>query len=428
MATARTAKKRTTAKSQSSALRAKAPKRTTAPRRAKRNGKAKDVMSPGRLSRMDIDIATTEPGTPGGIFMRRFWHAVARSQDLKPGRTIPLEIMSEKYTLFRGEGGQAQIIANRCPHRGAPMHLGWVEGDEIRCIYHGWKFACSGQCTEQPAEGKGFARKVKIKTFPTREFMGLIYGYFGEGKEPAFPPYPAPKKKGFFDVWNMETVPCNYLQCFENSMDEVHVSFVHRDGGTHLAMNDLPLISAKETYWGMERYGKRAHGGVRVTLHCMPNCTRVIVPPAYGMDKVGGWTEIYFHFTPINDHANLWLIGSFVEASTKAEEKKYWAKRKEYLAALKKARPSVDVAHDLMAGRERYQDVLHPDLAVVQDVAVQAGQGLIEDRNDEWLGRSDNGIIQWRKLLARELRKIAEGKAPKKWRPAGPEVKPELGF
>ena len=58
-----------------------------------------------------------------------------------------------------GDSGVAQVIDYRCPHRGAQMHLGWVEGDDIRCVYHGWKFDCSGQCLEQPAEEAGFARK-----------------------------------------------------------------------------------------------------------------------------------------------------------------------------------------------------------------------------------------------------------------------------
>ena len=72
----------------------------------------------------DIDIATTRPGTPGGIFMRQFWHALYRSQDLPAGHAKPIRIMSEDYTLFRSQSGQAVVIDNRCPHRGAPMHLG----------------------------------------------------------------------------------------------------------------------------------------------------------------------------------------------------------------------------------------------------------------------------------------------------------------
>jgi 5,5'-dehydrodivanillate O-demethylase oxygenase subunit len=102
------------------------------------------VVSTARKPRYDVDLATTKPGTPGGIFMRQFWHAVARSDDLAPGRALPLRIMNEDYTLFRGTGGRAQVIAQRCPHRGSLMHLGWVENDDIRCVYHGWKYDGSG--------------------------------------------------------------------------------------------------------------------------------------------------------------------------------------------------------------------------------------------------------------------------------------------
>jgi 5,5'-dehydrodivanillate O-demethylase oxygenase subunit len=85
----------------------------------------------------ELDLVRTGPGTPGGRFMRRFWMAVGRSQDLAKGTAKPIRIMSVDYTLYRGESGRAQVIDYRCAHRGAQMHLGWVEGDDIRCIYHG---------------------------------------------------------------------------------------------------------------------------------------------------------------------------------------------------------------------------------------------------------------------------------------------------
>src|SRR5262252_9345772 len=134
--------------------------------------------------------AMTRPGTPGGLFMRQFWHAIYRSEDLPAGEAKPIRIMSEDYALYRGASGKAQVIAYRCPHRGAPIHLGWIEEDSIRCLYHGWKYDCSGQCVEQPAEEPGFARKVRLGTYPTREYLGLVYAYFGEGEAPSFPPYP----------------------------------------------------------------------------------------------------------------------------------------------------------------------------------------------------------------------------------------------
>jgi 5,5'-dehydrodivanillate O-demethylase len=377
---------------------------------------------------LGVDLTSTRPGTPGGTFMRRFWLAIARGEDLMRGEAKPIRIMSEDYVLYRGISGQPRLIAQRCPHRGAPLHLGWVEGEHIRCVYHGWKFDGAGECVEQPAEDPGFCRKVQIATRPVREHMGLVFAYLGEGDPPEFPPYPAPPQEGLIEAWPVERVPCNYLQCFENTMDEVHVAFVHAPGGSHRAMSDLPLISAEETGWGMIRYGKRKSGKVRVTLHYAPAVTRVIVPPLTGMEGVGGWTEIYFNFTPVDDENHLWLITHHVKVTGESATA-YRRKRVEYLERRAMAPPALDVALDLTAGKGRFADVLgHPDLAIVQDIAVQAGQGRIQDRSREHLGRSDAGIIAWRRILARELSSIAAGRSGKAWRRPPPDALPELGI
>ena len=279
----------------------------------------------------------------------------------------------------------------------------------------------SGQCVEMPAEDANYPRKVSARSYPTREYMGLVFAYFGEGEPPAFPPFPASPDESLVHVWNTETVPCNWLQCYENSADEVHVAFVHRPGGSHAAIAELPEISAEETDWGMLRLGTRKGGKVRVSLHYMPNVTRVVVPPLAGFDGIGGWSEIFFSFTPVDDENHLWLITSQVKVSG-SEAEKFLQKKAAYLEACARAPKVLDLVHDVWAGRRRLIDIEHPDLAIVQDIAVQAGQGRIADRDHERLGRSDTAIILWRKILARELRAIAEGHSSKKWRVAPVDV------
>ena len=64
------------------------------------------------------DINHTGPGTLAGRYMRMFWQPVYRSQDLPAGRSVPVRILSEDLTLYRGERGAVYLVDSVCAHRG----------------------------------------------------------------------------------------------------------------------------------------------------------------------------------------------------------------------------------------------------------------------------------------------------------------------
>ena len=97
------------------------------------------------MNEEDLDFTRTGPGTLAGRYLRRFWQPVSRARDLLPGQARPVQVMSEKFTLYRGEDGTPHLVDFRCAHRGTQLSTGWVEGDCIRCLYHGWKYDGSGQ-------------------------------------------------------------------------------------------------------------------------------------------------------------------------------------------------------------------------------------------------------------------------------------------
>ena len=77
------------------------------------------------------DLARTGPGTIAGRFMRLFWQPVLVSEGLAAGRTKPIRIMGEDFTLYRGESGTHHLLEFGCAHRGTQLSTGWVEGDGI---------------------------------------------------------------------------------------------------------------------------------------------------------------------------------------------------------------------------------------------------------------------------------------------------------
>jgi 5,5'-dehydrodivanillate O-demethylase oxygenase subunit len=372
------------------------------------------------------DFAHTGPGTLAGRYLRRFWQPVYEAARLAPGHAKPLHIMSEDFTLYRGEDGAPHVVAPRCAHRGTQLSTGWVEGECLRCFYHGWKYDHTGQCVEMPAEEASFPSKVRIASYPTREHLGLIFAYLGDGDAPPFPPYPPFQGEGVLEA-NAELFLCNYFQDFENSADEVHVSFVHREGGSHQGIYDLPRITAEETDYGMVRFGTRAGGDVRVTHHFWPNTTRVIIPPMAGMEGVGGWREIYLTFVPVDDTQHYAFLAGIVRVTGAAADA-YLAQRERFEAACAAAPSSSALAAEVLAGQRRVADTRHPELVIFQDKVAQTGQGAIQDRTRERLGRSDTAVILLRKLFARELEALATGRPLKQWRGTAADVVPTLGF
>ena len=133
------------------------------------------------------DFAHTGPDTLAGKYLRLFWQPVQLARDLPSGRAKPIRIMSQDFTLYRGQSGQAHLVDARCPHRGTQLSAGWIEGDALRCYYHGWVYAPDGQCVEQPAEPEPFCNRIKIRSFPTYAYLGLIFAYLGEGDPPPVP-------------------------------------------------------------------------------------------------------------------------------------------------------------------------------------------------------------------------------------------------
>ena len=361
----------------------------------------------------EVDFVHTGPGTLAGRYLRMFWQPVYASEDLKPGYAAPIRIMSEDFTLYRGESGAAYIVDFRCAHRGTQLSLGWVEQDCIRCFYHGWKYDGSGQCVEQPAEDESFARKIKIRSYPTYEYLGLIFAYFGEQAAPPVPRYPELEEEGVIDVGSYIRY-CNYFNTLENGIDQAHVPFTHaKSNFTKFGLNwDIPKITADETEYGIAMYGTRSNGVARVNHYLMPNILYIKGSPESSRE---GWREAFAWRVPVDDVShrsfNLALVHVAGEAAERYRERRQ--QRQEILAQLPGAN---EVAAQVLAGKLNVHELEErPDIVNIQDHVAQEGQGAIPNRDVERLGRSDVAIILLRQIWQRELAALAAGRALKHW-------------
>lgn len=373
------------------------------------------VAEPTKVSVAPDEFVRIGPGTLCGRFLRSFWQPVYLLADLQPGRAVPLRIMGEDYTLYRGQGGAPHIVAFRCAHRGTQLSTGWVEGDEIRCFYHGWKYDQTGHCTEQPAEDAAFAAKIRIRAYPTVEYLGLVFAYLGEGEPPPFPRYPQLEVEGVLETHGYVR-DCSYFNSLENNMDEVHIAFVHRASSfTESGLNRfLPEISGQETDYGIIRYGSRPNGVNRVAHLVMPNLIVFQGVPNPERGELQG-ADSFAWRVPVEDtfhrSFNLTLAHVAGEAAERYRERR--AKEREQQTV----GPSVNELAESALRGEVHVDAFgdRPDAVNIQDVVAQVGQGRIPPREHDRLGRSDALVILLRKVFLRELQALAEGRPTKRW-------------
>ena len=92
------------------------------------------------------------PGTPMGNLLRRYWQVVGFPTELGKEPVQKVRLLGENLTLFRTEGGEYGLVDEVCPHRCMAMEYGIPQEQGLRCAYHGWLWAPSGQCLEQPFE------------------------------------------------------------------------------------------------------------------------------------------------------------------------------------------------------------------------------------------------------------------------------------
>ena len=162
------------------------------------------------------------------------WFVVAESGSLRDGDVRALYYFGRNLVLFRTESGEARVLDAHCMHLGANLAVGGrVEGECIRCPFHGWMFEGQlGHCVEIPyGDVKRIPPKAHSRSYPTLERNHMIWvWYHAEGKEPF---YEVPEVPEFHDEnWSPILVAefevaSSCQDMAENNVDFAHFRYVH---------------------------------------------------------------------------------------------------------------------------------------------------------------------------------------------------------
>ena len=352
------------------------------------------------------ELTHVGPGTPGGEYLRCFWHPVALTSGVSD---IPLlvRVMGENLVLFRDLAGRYGLLHRRCAHRRASLEYAKCEQRGLRCCYHGWLWDVDGALLEAPGEPANtpLLRRVRQGAYPVEVYKGIVFAYLGPPeRRPAFPVYDTFDTPGIEMVPYTSDYPCNWLQIFENAMDPVHSVFLHTRVNGPSFSDSWGAMSVKEFY--------RTKGGFYYT-----NARRVddkiwvrihhIILPNFGQAgavlSMDGRTPRYFGrpvFTrwvvPVDDETTRVIAwANYGERSDPPRKKWMTPKTIEIIEGGEPRTRSVDEA-----------------LRKPGDYEAFIGQGRITRHAKENLATSDKGVAMFRKRLQTDIRALAKGKPP----------------
>jgi phenylpropionate dioxygenase-like ring-hydroxylating dioxygenase large terminal subunit len=156
--------------------------------------------------------------------LRRHWFPLCRSPELG-ARPLARMLLGQPIALFRTPGGVG-ALADRCPHRNAPLSAGRVRGDALQCPYHGWQFDTTGACRAVPGLCGPAAHPTRAAgAFPAVERDGLVWASLSGEGEPRI--LPQPSGRGVARAVRSFRVAARLADALENFLDGTHTHFVH---------------------------------------------------------------------------------------------------------------------------------------------------------------------------------------------------------
>ncbi len=170
-------------------------------------------------------LTQTGADTPTGKWLRRYWWPVGSVTELEKEPVQPVRLMGEDLTLFKDERGRYGLLGDRCAHRAISLAYGIPQTNGLRCCYHGWTYDTEGHVIDMPFEPA--CLPLKIKAYPTEVLGGLIFAYLGPEPRPLLPRWEGMARTDLSRSITFRHLPCNWVQCMDNSMDPVHFEHLH---------------------------------------------------------------------------------------------------------------------------------------------------------------------------------------------------------
>src|SRR5438094_2709334 len=341
-------------------------------------------------------LTQTEAGTPMGELLRRYWHVIGTLPELEKEPVQPVRLLGENLTLFKDERGRLGLIGEKCAHRAISLAYGIPQTNGLRCCYHGWTYDTEGHVVDMPFEPA--CLPLKIKAYPVEELAGLIFAYLGPQPAPLLPRWDLLVRTDMNKTITPTLLPCNWLQCMDNSFDPAHFEHLHGVYGNYVMkrLGMPPMLNpARHLKIDFEvfEYGIYKRRLLAGEPDDSPDWTighPVLFPNILAQ---GNADRMSFQFrVPVDDTHTHDVILDAV-----------------------RPKPGEELRPPVVRSDPLTYDELGRVVATYinrQDEMAWTGQGPVTDRTTEHLVTSDKGILLLRKLLLENIGRVARGEDP----------------
>jgi vanillate O-demethylase monooxygenase subunit len=180
------------------------------------------------------------------MFPKNAWY-VACTPDEIAEKPLGRQICGEKIAFYRGPQGRVAAVEDFCPHRGAPLSLGFVEDGQLICGYHGLAMGADGKTQDMPGQRvRGFPC---IRSYPVEERYGFIWVWPGDAEQ-ADPALIHHLEWADSPDWayggGLFHINCDYRLMIDNLMDLTHETYVHASSIGQKEIDEVAPVTTVE--------------------------------------------------------------------------------------------------------------------------------------------------------------------------------------
>ncbi|WP_029001113.1 aromatic ring-hydroxylating oxygenase subunit alpha [Azohydromonas australica] len=319
------------------------------------------------------------------MFLKNAWYVACKPEEIE-GKPLGRKVCNEAIVFYRQADGSPAAVEDFCPHRGAPLSLGYVSDGKLVCGYHGLEMGCDGKAIAMPGQRvRGFPC---IKSYAADERHGFIWVWPGD-KEQADPALIPDLHWANNPEWayggGYYHVRCDYRLMVDNLMDLTHETYVHSGSIGQKEIDETPCVTKVDG----------DHVTVSRFMNDLPEA-----PPFWKMALRG-------HGLPDDQRVDRWQVCHFTPPTHVMIEvgvalagqggKDAPADRKVYAVVVDFITPETETSHHYFWGMARHFRPQDPALTR----AIREGQSKVFGEDLQMLERQQLNISQWpdRKLL-----------------------------